>query len=68
MGGALINKTALQNTPKEVLSWYIYFAAMIIATSGGLHGYNSSNMSGILKVSSGRLQAYISRSRAPTEQ
>ncbi|ORY81812.1 putative hexose transport-related protein [Leucosporidium creatinivorum] len=50
ISGSLINRAALQNTPKEVLSWYIYFAGMIIATSGGLHGYNSSNMSGILKM------------------
>ncbi|GAA5916536.1 hypothetical protein JCM6882_003575 [Rhodosporidiobolus microsporus] len=50
MGGALINRKALATTPSEVLNWYLYFAAAIIATSGGLHGYNSSNISGILKM------------------
>ncbi|KAM0756202.1 putative hexose transport-related protein [Meredithblackwellia eburnea MCA 4105] len=48
--GALINKQALSTTPKEVLNWYLYFCAFIITTSGGLHGYNSSNISGILKM------------------
>ncbi|GAA5872659.1 hypothetical protein JCM8547_003722 [Rhodosporidiobolus lusitaniae] len=76
MGGALINKAALANTPSQVISVWIFFCAWIIATSGvrpvlslyatqdatdrctymslvdphTLHGYNSSNMSGILKM------------------
>ncbi|GAA6023029.1 hypothetical protein JCM10207_002048 [Rhodosporidiobolus poonsookiae] len=48
--GALINKAALKGTPSQALSWYIWFCGWIIATSGGLHGYNSSNISGQLKM------------------
>jgi hypothetical protein len=51
--GSLINKQALANTPKEVLNRYVFFIAFIISFSGGLHGANTSNVSGILAVSEG---------------
>ncbi|KAH8083059.1 putative hexose transport-related protein [Filobasidium floriforme] len=50
--GALINKKALAETPKEVLNWYLFASAFCIALSGGLHGANTSNISGILAMSS----------------
>ncbi len=49
--GAVVNKKALAETPKEALNWYMWFVCWTVCTSGGLHGYNSSNISGILKVS-----------------
>ncbi|KAI5476043.1 solute carrier family 2 [Pseudohyphozyma bogoriensis] len=48
--GSLLNKEALKTTPPEALNWYLYFCSWIICTSGGLHGYNSSNISGILAM------------------
>lgn len=51
--GSLINKKALENTPKEVFNLYVFFIAFILSLSGGLHGANTSNISGILSVSGG---------------
>ncbi|CAD6589438.1 MAG: hypothetical protein CYPHOPRED_004840, partial [Cyphobasidiales sp. Tagirdzhanova-0007] len=48
--GALINKQALADTPKECLNWYVFFVANCLAVSGGLHGFNTSNISGILAM------------------
>ncbi|GAA6006194.1 sugar porter family MFS transporter [Rhodotorula paludigena] len=50
-GGGFINKSAMKDTPREVYAnWYIYFVGITVAFSGGLHGFNSSNISGILKM------------------
>ncbi|KAL0247306.1 hypothetical protein I308_104342 [Cryptococcus tetragattii IND107] len=48
--GSLINKKALENTPKEVFNLYVFFIAFILSLSGGLHGANTSNISGILSM------------------
>lgn len=49
--GNLINKKALADTPKEVFNLYVFFIAFTLSFSGGLHGSNTSNISGILSVS-----------------
>ncbi|GAA5913602.1 hypothetical protein JCM6882_001698 [Rhodosporidiobolus microsporus] len=51
--GALINKTARASTPDEVLNRYIFFCGFVLSAAGGLHGFNNSNMSGIMKASCG---------------
>ncbi|KIR67999.1 hypothetical protein I312_104851 [Cryptococcus bacillisporus CA1280] len=48
--GSLINKKALENTPKEVFNLYVFFIAFILSMSGGLHGANTSNISGIMSM------------------
>ncbi|OWZ37246.1 solute carrier family 2 [Cryptococcus neoformans var. grubii Br795] len=48
--GNLINKKALADTPKEVFNLYVFFIAFALSFSGGLHGSNTSNISGILSM------------------
>ncbi|KAI5477377.1 putative hexose transport-related protein [Pseudohyphozyma bogoriensis] len=52
MGGEAggLNKAAMASTPKEVLNWYLYFCSWIICTSGGMHGWNAANISGIMSM------------------
>ncbi|KAF2014992.1 general substrate transporter [Aaosphaeria arxii CBS 175.79] len=47
---ALVNKDLLAKTPKEVLSFKIVWYCFILSFSGGLHGFNTSNVSGVLAM------------------
>ena len=48
--GGWINKEALATTPKEVLRGYIWLVAIWASSCGGLHGVNTSNISGIMSM------------------
>jgi MFS transporter, SP family, sugar:H+ symporter len=48
--GGGINKAELARTPREVLWWKIWLAAIWASFCGGLHGFNTSNISGIMSM------------------
>jgi SP family sugar:H+ symporter-like MFS transporter len=49
--GALVDRQQLASTPKQVFNPLIFLLAATISFAGGLHGANTSNISGILAVS-----------------
>jgi SP family sugar:H+ symporter-like MFS transporter len=51
VAGGGINKAELARTPKEVLWWRIWLTAIWASFCGGLHGFNTSNISGIMGMS-----------------
>ncbi|OCF31430.1 hypothetical protein I316_06832 [Kwoniella heveanensis BCC8398] len=48
--GGLVNKKLMANTPKEVINWRLFAMALILSFAGGLHGYNTANISGVLSM------------------
>ncbi|OCF31073.1 solute carrier family 2 [Kwoniella heveanensis BCC8398] len=48
--GSLINKKALADSPKEIFNPFVFLLAFVLSFSGGLHGANTSNISGILAM------------------
>jgi hypothetical protein len=49
-GGALVNKAEMARTPPAVINGYIFLVSIIISFAGGMHGANTSNISGIMAV------------------
>lgn len=49
-GGALVNKAEMAKTPSAVINRYIFLVSVIISFAGGMHGANTSNISGIMAV------------------
>ncbi|WWC93843.1 hypothetical protein V866_000679 [Kwoniella sp. B9012] len=48
--GSLINRKALADSPKEIFNPFVFLFAAVLSMSGGLHGANTSNISGILAM------------------
>ncbi|WWC63043.1 uncharacterized protein I303_105642 [Kwoniella dejecticola CBS 10117] len=48
--GSLINRKALADSPKQIFNPFVFLFAAVLSMSGGLHGANTSNISGILAM------------------
>ncbi|OAA66560.1 General substrate transporter [Niveomyces insectorum RCEF 264] len=48
----IIDQSIYKETPKEAVSWKILTFAIILSFSGALHGFNTSNISGVLAMAS----------------
>lgn len=48
--GGGIDRAALKNTPKEVLRWNIWLTVIWASYCGGLHGFNTANISGAMSM------------------
>ena len=50
VAGGWIDKTLLASTPKEALHWKIWLIAIWASYCGGLHGFNTANISGVMSM------------------